>query len=215
MKKIMFLVLCALASLLTTGCGNKNSGNSGGNASSETQKISFHASSDYVAKALGNHSSITEPYAFVEIRSGERIIARTDGQSIGGHKSDFYFDMKGKLDPKVFPVNVIFCVGEKKDVERAYRAAVGGGAGAGIGALIVGVGAGVCSGGLGAPAGAAIGAVVGGLIGGGAGALTPIRDAKEVASFYIKNPDDFKGEHNKTVGGDFLAQGEEVRLVIE
>lgn len=193
MKKFLFLTLLFSANVLSAA------------------RMSFFASSDYIAKAFGDHFSISEPFAFLEIRSGDKVIARSAGQTLGGNKSKFYFEIKEEI--KTFPVNVVFCVGEKKDVERSYRAAIGGGAGAGVGALIGGIAAGVCSGGLGAPAGAAIGAAIGGLVGGGAGALAPIREAKEVASFYIKSPDDFKGEHTETVK-DILSQ-EKIRLVIE
>lgn len=193
MKKFLFLAFLLSANILSAA------------------GISFYAPSDYIARALGDHFSISEPFAFLEIRSGDKIVARTKGQAFGGNKSEFYFEISEEI--KTFPVNIVFCVGEKKDVERSYRAAVGGGAGAGLGALIGGIAAGVCTGGLAAPEGAALGALIGGLVGGGAGALAPIREAKEVASFYIKSPDDFKGEHIKTVK-DILSQ-EEIRLVIE
>ena len=177
---------------------------------------SFHSPQEYIQKAKGDNFSFTEPVLWVEIIHGEnKILERTDGQSISGNKVDFHFNKKVSLADNKFPIVVKIFVGEKKNLERGARAAAGGGIGATVGGIIGGCLAGFCTGGLGAPAGAAIGIAIGGGVGAGASLLAPVRDAREVASFAFSSYDKFIGTHKKSCGNDILTDGQEVRLIIK
>jgi len=175
---------------------------------------SFSAPNQYITKAQGDDFTFTDPVVFVEICSGEKIIARTDGQTFGGNKSDFYFGKKVDVADDKFPIVVKVLVGEKKNLERGARAAAGGGIGATIGGIVGGCLAGFVSGGLGAPAGVAIGIAIGGGVGAGASLLVPVRDAREVSSFYFETPQKIKGKHEKACGNDILSDGQNAILVI-
>lgn len=176
---------------------------------------SFHAPEQYVRKAKGDGFSFTEPMLWVEIQQGEnKILERTDGQSISGNKVDFYFNKRIKLSNEKFPVIVKIFVGEKKNLERGVRAAAGGGIGATIGGFIGGCLAGFVTGGLGAPAGAAIGIAIGGGVGAAAALFVPVKGAREVASFAFSAADTFVGTHKKSCSYDILTDGQELRLVI-
>ena len=177
---------------------------------------SFNSPQEYVQKAKGNNFSITEPVLWCEIIHGENtILERTTGQSISGNKSDFYFNKKISLSDDKFPIIVKILVGEKKNLERGYRAAAGGGIGATVGGIVGGCLAAAFTGGLAAPAGAAIGIAIGGGVGAGATLLAPVKDAREVASFAFDSSEKFRGTHKKSCSNDILIDGKEIGLVIK
>ena len=176
---------------------------------------SFHAPVQYINKAKGDEFTFTEPCVFVEVCSGEKILERTTGQSIGGNKSDFYFSKQVTVSDQNFPIVVKIMIGEEKNLERGMRAAAGGGVCATIGGIAGGCLAGFVSGGLGAPAGAIIGAAIGGAIGGTGSLLYTGQDAREIVSFYFENPQNVKGEHKKNCENDILSDGQETCLIIK
>lgn len=177
--------------------------------------VSCHAPEQYILKAKGDNYSITEPVLWIEVHKGDKCVARTTGQSVGGNKRDFYFENKISIPNDKFPLVVKILVGEKKIFERGARAIAGGGIGGVIGGIAGGVLASVFTGGLGAPAGAAIGVAIGTAFGSGASFLLPVRDGREIASFYIETSTQFVGSHQKLINSDILADGEKIKLVIK
>ena len=178
----------------------------------------------------GNVSSFTEPVFFVEICSGNKIIARTEKQDFTGNKSDFNLSNNVYCLTETFPIIIRAYIGEKEAVERALRATVGGATGAvagsaiggTIGGIIGGLGTGITTFGVGAVGGAiggvsigaSIGAAIGTFVGGGASFLiAPVDGAKEIESFRFNNFDELKTQV-KPIATDILSDGQEIKLVI-
>ena len=76
---------------------------------------SFHSPQEYIQKAKGDNFSFTEPVLWVEIIHGEnKILERTDGQSISGNKVDFHFNKK--VIPNIFIIYYILQLAAKYNV---------------------------------------------------------------------------------------------------
>ena len=167
---------------------------------------------------------------FVEICSGNKIIARTEKQDFTGNKSDFNLSNNVYCLTETFPIIIRAYIGEKEAVERALRATVGGATGAvagsaiggTIGGIIGGLGTGITTFGVGAVGGAiggvsigaSIGAAIGTFVGGGASFLiAPVDGAKEIESFRFNNFDELKTQV-KPIATDILSDGQEIKLVI-
>ena len=205
MQKKMFGCFLILSSLLCLNIMGK-----------EFKLVSVHAPNSYIKTACGDKLKMTESVLFVEVQAGDDIVWRSRGQSIGGNKSDFYFNQKFEIDDREDSVIIKIVVGEKEAYERSMRAGAGAAGGAGIGAIIGAIGAGIFTGGLGAPAGAAIGALIGGAGGAAVVQLLPVEGNREVQSFAFYSLYSVSGKHSRDCGnGDILSDGKKIEIEIK
>lgn len=171
----------------------------------------LHTPNQYVKNAYTGKAVFTEPVLFIEVlNNNNKVILRTQGQSIAGNKDNYFFNEKLKLEDGNFPVIVKVLVSDKKIAEASIRT----GSGAVIGAIIGGTITGVLSGGLGAAGGAAIGGLIGGAFGGASVVFAPIQGAHEVTSFYYEKIENFRGIKENTCSGDILLDGKVIKIFI-